>query len=434
MKTETGRAFIVLDREALKKNVSLLSEKALEGCQLMPAVKANAYGHGAVPVARELNRLGIRSFCVAEVMEGVELRKKHVRGDILVLGYTHPSQFGLLKKYRLTQTVIDREYAGLLNRCQGRAFGLLRAKIKVHVKIDTGMHRLGEDASHVEQIASIWKLPGLKVTGIYTHLCAADSERAEDTAYTGQQVERFDVLVEALTRRGITCPPGHVQSSYGLLNEAVLSCFREEREGKSCPKYEYARPGIALYGLFERKQDRILCKPESRPVPVLSLYARIETVKEIKAGESAGYGRAYTASRNGRIAVLSIGYADGIPRSLGAGDAYVLIGGKKAPVIGRICMDQMLVEVTDIKEAVQGGIAVLIGSSGDESGKIHQITAEDMAEWAGTITNELVSRLGSRLTRVMTSRRGYPGRDTEKVKNGVCFPSAMRGETGRIHS
>lgn len=422
-----NRAWIELDREALKTNVRLLTEKLPDGCKLMPAVKADAYGHGAVWTARELNRLGIRSFCVAEIEEGIKLRKKHIRGEILILGYTHPSQISRLKRYRLTQTVVDCDYAGQLDRgCRHGYFssglfcsGLFCSGLKVQVKIDTGMHRLGEWASHADRIAAIWNCGRLKITGVYTHLCAADSKEREDVEFTGSQVRRFDGLREALEKRGIPVPPLHVQNSFGMLNENIAADFVRQEKGEQRAKYDYVRPGIALYGLMSRKKDAELCKLMKPLAPVLSLYARIAAVKEIKKGESAGYGRAYRAACDGRIAVLSIGYADGIPRSLKSGAAYVLIGGKRAPVVGRICMDQMLVDVSGIREAVQGGVAVLIGEAAAPDGKEERIatreriaakeriTAEDMAEWAGTISNELVSRLGSRLPRLAAGDAAY---------------------------
>lgn len=366
------RAWIELDMENLRQNVSALKKNLLPpGCQLMPAVKANAYGHGAVLISRELNRLGIKSFCVATISEGIELRKNGIKGEILILGYTHPEQFPLLRRFRLTQTVIDYSYAQLLN-----AYG---KKIKVHLKIDTGMHRLGERSERMDEICEMFKLRNLVIEGAFTHLCADETKSEPDRTYTIGQADAFYHTIQELKMRGCDCSKVHLLASYGLLNYPELAG-------------DYARIGIALYGVLSNRADL-----ESCPVrlnPVLSVKTRISLTKNLYMGESAGYGLAYTAQSNRKIAVLPIGYADGIPRSLSCGNGKVLINGYEAPIIGRICMDQMSVDITDIPNVKSGDIAVIIGKSDQK-----EITAYDLAEKSGTITNELLSRLGSRLTR-----------------------------------
>ena len=185
-----------------------------QGSALMPAVKANAYGHGAVPVARELNRMGIRSFCVATVAEGRELRCGGVRGEILVLGYTHPRQFPLLRRYRLSQTVVDYAYALQLSR-YGR-------RLRVHVGVDSGMHRLGERCEQVEKLARICRMKHLKVAGLFTHLCADDTHRPEGRGFHPPPAGGVLRVVRQLEERGIPRPRLHVLSSYGLLNGIQL--------------------------------------------------------------------------------------------------------------------------------------------------------------------------------------------------------------------
>lgn len=339
----------------------------------MPAVKANAYGHGAVLIAKELNHSGIRSFCVATVSEGMELRRGGVKGEILVLGYTHPEQFSSLRKYRLTQTVIDMPYARLLN-----AYG---KKLKVHLKIDTGMHRLGISADQPERIASIFQMKNLAIEGIFTHLCVADEKTVEKKAFTLRQAEAFQRVICNLNDRGLNCGKTHLLSSYGLLRYPELAG-------------DYARVGIALYGVLSNRRDLDDCPIALRPV--LSLKARIALTKDLHTGEGAGYGLEYVAESDKKIAVLSIGYADGIPRALSCNHGKVLINGYEAPIIGRICMDQMIVDITDLPDVKSSDIAVIIGKSGQ-----YEITAYDLAEASGTITNELLSRLGSRLNRMI---------------------------------
>ena len=368
-----ARAWIELSKQQLYQNVDALSQLLPPGCQLMPAVKANAYGHGAVLIAKALQEKGIRAFCVASVTEGVELRKNGITGKILILGYTHPDSFPLLWKYRLTQTVVDYPYAQSLNAC--------RKKVQVHLKIDTGMHRLGIRSDHIEEISRMFQMDNLLVDGIYTHLCVSDSMTAADREFTYQQANAFYTLLEKLSERGISCPNIHLSASYGLIHYPEFPS-------------NYARIGIALYGMLSSRQDEENC---SIPLfPVLSVKARVSSVRDLYKGEGAGYGLRYVAEENRQIAVLSIGYADGIPRSLSNGHGRVLINGQFAPIIGNICMDQMLVDVTDIKEVKQGDIAILIGKSGDL-----EITAYDLAEQTESITNEILSRLGARLERIL---------------------------------
>lgn len=368
-----ARAWAEVDREALAHNVRFLQSRLPEDCALMPAVKANAYGHGALPVARELNRLGVRAFCVASAAEGAALRRGGVRGEILVLGYTHPAQLGLLKRYRLTQSIVDLPYADMLLESGMR--------LHVHIGVDSGMHRLGISARKVEEIAALMEDKRLKIDGIYTHLATSDGTSSADRIYVRKQVSAFEGLLAALKRRGIELPDIHMQASYGVLNYPELSG-------------DFARVGIALYGVLSTGADSE--EWSESLMPVLSLKARVASVRALGTGESAGYGTGFTATRDMYIATVAIGYADGVPRELAACGGEVLIRGHRAPMIGRICMDQLLVDVTGIAQARQGDIAVLIGTSGSET-----ITAGDVADACGTITNEILSRIGERVERMV---------------------------------
>lgn len=370
--TSRGRAWIELDRTALAQNVEYLSSLMPEGCRLMPAVKANAYGHGAVWTATELNRIGVDAFCVACLSEGISLRKANVRGEILILGYTPPEDFALLARYGLTQTVIDYEYA---ERLAGAGIPL-----HVHIGIDTGMHRIGIRCEEITDILAVFEMPNLSIDGMFTHLCTCDSPLPESRSFTDNQIQAFYRVAEILDEQGIPCPRLHLQSSYGLLNYPGLDA-------------DYVRAGIALYGVPSSAEDEAFFSDHL--APVLSLKARVTSVRMLFSGESAGYGLAFTAEKNMRIAVLSIGYADGLPRELSCGKGYVLLHGSKAPVIGKICMDQTLVDVSGIPKTSAGDTAVLIGISGES-----EITAVQLASRCGTITNELLSRLGERLERV----------------------------------
>ena len=242
------------------------------------------------------------------------------------------------------------------------------------------MHRLGERHENLEQIRKIFNMKYLKIDGAFTHLCADDTENPKDRDFTLKQAEAFYDVMEKLKREGYVCPKIHLQATYGILNYPELAG-------------NYARAGIALYGILSSDTD--FDRSHTKLFPVLSLKARISSVRELHAQESAGYGLAFTAKRPTRLASLAIGYADGLPRGLSCGTGSVLIKGKRAPIVGRICMDQTLVDVTDIPEAAAGDIAVLIGKSGED-----EITAYELAAKTGTITNEILSRIGERVVRV----------------------------------
>ncbi len=366
-----GRAWIELNMDHLKHNIQEFRRLLPWDCALMPAVKANAYGHGAVLVAKALQEQGIRAFCVASASEGVMLRRAGISGELLVLGYTHPEEFDDLIAYDLIQTVIDGNYAAQMER-DGRRF-------TVHVGIDTGMHRIGERWENIEQIVKIFRIKNLDVTGVYSHLCVSDGQSQREQSYTLEQIQHFEQVIAELQRRGITDFKCHLQGSYGILNYSQY-CF------------DYARAGIAFYGIYSGKNDSTKAALDLKPV--LSLKSRVTSVKNLYQGEGAGYGLTYRTEEDRKIAVLSIGYADGVPRSL-SNCGYILCNGKMAPIAGRVCMDQMMVDVTEIPRVKPGDEAVLIGRSG-----ALEIRAEDMAQWAGTISNEIVSRLGERLERI----------------------------------
>lgn len=366
---DTDRAYLEIDLNNLEHNVKVLKRAMPQKCELMAVVKAEAYGHGLYEIATHLNKIGVKAFAVATIDEGIKLRQYGVLGEILILGYTAPARAKELRKYDLTQTLIDYKYALLLDK-QGY-------DVMTHIKVDTGMHRLGFDAKDIEKISAVFSMKHIKVSGIYTHLCAADSVDEKDIFFTNVQIESFYNLLNQLKEKGITIPKIHIQSSYGLLNYPELKC-------------DYVRVGVSLYGVLSSPNDRTKLHLDLRPV--LSLKSRVILLREIKKGESVGYSRSFVANRDSLIALLPVGYADGYPRNLSCGKSYVLINGHQAPVVGKICMDQLAVDVTDIPNVKTGSIATLIGKDGKE-----EITAPMVAESAESITNELLSRMGHRL-------------------------------------
>lgn len=369
--TSRSRSWVQLDLRALAHNAAFLESKVPAGCRLMAVVKDNAYGHGAQAIAAECQRLGIKAFAVATLEEGIALRRWGISGEILILGYTAPRRARELKKYRLTQTLLSLPYARQLER-QG-------VKLRVHLKIDTGMHRLGIGWEDGAAQSEVFSLGHLQVTGIFSHLCCPASSAPEDVAFTQEQTRRFYQTARWLQKEAeilrLPKPKLHLLASDGMLHAPNL------------PE-DYVRPGLALYGVGD--------SPELRPV--LSLRSQIVLLRKVSAGETAGYDRAFTAQRDSVLAVLPIGYGDGYPRAL-SGTGQVLLHGKLAPVVGRICMDQLTVDVTDIPEAAVGDTVLLVDTQPGSP-----LSAKAVATKAGTIPNELLCRLGERLPRVVLPR------------------------------
>lgn len=391
-----SRAWIELDLAALAQNVAFLRSRLPEGCRLMPTVKAEAYGHGAILISRELNRLGVDAFCVACVSEGVHLRRNGITGEILVLGYTSPEDFSLLCRYDLIQIALDYPYAQTLNR-----FG---EKLHVHIGIDTGMHRLGIRYEDIHKIKEVYQMENLIIDGLFSHLCVSDSFLPEHRSFTENQIQAFYQTIDLLKKDGYPCPGLHLLASYGILNllqadDTPKSSISQAVNTMNTwePKLlaaDYVRPGIVLYGVLGTEAESLPWKNLIRPV--LSLKARVASVRPLYAGEAAGYGLTYTAKQDGKLATIAIGYADGLPRELSYGKGSVLINGCKAPIVGRICMDQTSVDVSEIENVQPGDTAVIIGKSGEL-----EITAGQVADQCGTITNEILSRLGTRLERIV---------------------------------
>ena len=365
----TSRAWREVDGRALAHNARLLQGLLAPGCRLMAVVKAEAYGHGAVWAARTLEAQGVDAFAVACLSEGVTLRRAGISGVILVLGWTPPEQAPLLAAYGLTQAVADTAH-GLALSAQG-------VELKVHLALDTGMHRLGIPAEDHGAIARTRTLPNLKFTGTFSHLCVSDSTSPEDQAFTQAQLDRFYGAVARMAAAGLDPGGVHIQASYGILNLLHQPCA-------------WARAGIALYGVYSREEDR----PDPDVLrPALSLRARVAALRTVSAGEGAGYGLAFRARGDTRLAVVTVGYADGLPRMLAQAGGEVLIRGVRCPMVGRMCMDQLLVDVTGVPQTAPGDMVTLIGRDGGA-----EIRAEEVAARCATITNELLSRLGNRLT------------------------------------
>ncbi|MGC6767144.1 membrane-bound serine racemase VanT [Enterococcus sp. LJL51] len=355
------RAEKKVDKRALAANLKLLQKLLSEKTRVMAVLKANAYGHGAVKCGKELEKLGVDFYAVATLEEGVQLRKAGLQGEILILGYTDPDRIKELNKYNLIQTIIHQQYAVLLNR--------RKIPIRCHLKIDTGMHRLGFSPDLMELLPT-YKLPFLKCEGIYSHLGSTDSQDDTSRERTRQQIHVYDRLLEELEQAGIDYGMTHLQSSYGVVNYPELT-------------YDYARIGLFLYGVLSQTDYQL--KEQLTLKPVLSIQAILISVKSVAYGQYLGYGTGRQAVKGQKVGVVSIGYADGISRNLSETGYRLSYEDQELPQIGMICMDMLLVDLTEAP-AIQPGVVITVLENGEEAAKKSQ-----------TITNEILSRIGSRL-------------------------------------
>lgn len=377
--------WVEIDLDALRHNWDVV--RACTGqLPLCAVVKADAYGHGAVPCARALADAGAACLAVSCLAEGTQLRRAGLTLPILILGYTQPLFASVLAEKNLTQTCFSLEYANLLSQ-QAQQAGVT---VSVHLKADTGMGRIGFDLrtdfdAAIAQMLAVYELPGLQVTGMFQHFSVADSEDPDNIAYTQHQHELFCRAYHALEAAGHT--PGVVHCD----NSAAALLHPDWPAGLPADRC-MARPGIVLYG-FAPEGTHI---PEALH-PVMQLKTLVSQVKTMSPGQSAGYGRAFTAQQPTRIATLCVGYADGYPRSLSCGKGIVELHGKAAPVVGRVCMDQLLVDVSHIPEVQSGDEAILWGGSVSD-------TAQTIADKIGTIPYEVLCMPSRRVPRIY--RRG----------------------------
>ena len=367
-----SRAWAEIDLDAIAHNVREIRRVTNNHAEIMGVVKADAYGHGVHEVANTLLENGVTRLAVSMVDEAIELRQDGIKAPILVLGYTDPSRADDIIEYNITQTIFTHDLA----RALSDAAVAKNTKIKVHVKIDTGMGRVGflPGYSAVKDVTEISKLPGLVIEGLFTHFAVADEDGDSD-AYTKHQFELFNNIVTELSRVGIHIPIKHVA------NSAAIIRFPEMH-------LDMVRAGIILYGLHP---SDVTDTGVIDLKPAMSLKAKITNVKDVEKGCSVSYGRTYTTDRESKIATLSIGYADGYLRSFG-NRAKVSVGGETFPVRGRVCMDQCMIDVTDAAASVR------VGDEAELFGK--NISVNELANIADTINYELICLIGKRVPRV----------------------------------
>jgi alanine racemase len=380
MNLSSERLYAEIDLDAAEQNFRRLSSIIEPPSKICCVVKANAYGHDDLALGLLYEDLGADFFAVSNIYEAEKLRQGVKNADILILGWTHPEFVPELLACGIIQTVTGLEHAAALSEKIPAG-----ETLRVHIKIDTGMDRLGIKFSDfteaLAEIAAITKLPGIKAEGMFTHFASADGIDTDSIDFTTAQKECFFYLCERLEKDDIHFIHRHCFNSAGTMmhydNRSTLT-----------------RIGISLYGL---KPDRAVPQPFILR-PVMSLYSIVSQVKDIKQGETVSYGRTYTAKTAMRIAVIPVGYADGYPRAL-SNKGYMLINGQKAGILGRVCMDQTIVDVSSIPDVKVGDRVVVIGESGTEA-----ITADEVAELAGTIGYEIICGIGLRVPRYV--RRG----------------------------
>lgn len=367
------RCYAEISLEAIGHNIREVKKRLPEGVKLLGVVKANAYGHGAVPVASYLENQ-VDYFATATIEEAVELRENGISAPILILGYVSPSQYGDLVEYDITQTIDSYAQALALEKEAARQ----NRKAKAHLAVDTGMTRIGFQVTEhdADEAAKIADLPHIKLEGMFTHFSCADQE---DKTYCSMQMEKYDKMTALLAERGVTIPLRHICNSAGIME------FDDHR-------FEMVRSGIITYGIYPSEEVK---KERLDLIPALSWKSHVIHVKEVGPGIGVSYGATYVTEKPmTRIATVSAGYADGYPRAL-SNQGCVLIHGKKAPIIGRICMDQMMVDVTDIPDVQVEDVVTLVGTDGDET-----ITIEEIANPAARFDYEMLCDISSRVTRV----------------------------------
>lgn len=371
-RSEYYRVQANINLDAIRSNVKLLKGHINKATKLMVIVKANAYGHGAAEVSKALDSM-VDAYGVAIIEEAIELRKAGITKPILILGYTPKEQFDLVVSYDIIQTIYQYEMAEELSKeaiRQGKT-------AKIHVKLDTGMSRLGFSASDesINSIKMISTLKGIKIDGLFSHFAKADDADKESVE---QQINRFEEFGSLLRQEGIDIPNCHISNSAGMIEYPEA-------------EYDMVRCGIVIYGIYPSDQ---IDQSSIRLIPALEIKSHVIYIKEIPAGTGISYGSTFITQRKTKVATIPVGYADGYSRNM-SNIGKVIIRGQYAPIIGRVCMDYFMVDITDISDVKQGDVVTLLGSDGDST-----ISVETLAEWSHSFPYEMVCTVGKRIPRI----------------------------------
>lgn len=371
------RFWAEIDVDAAERNFNIIKSRLKGSTRLCCVVKANAYGHGAVYLSKLYERLGADFFAVSNIEEAMQLRNNGISKPILILGYTPTSCAPILAENDISQSVFSYSYASELSRCASES----GVKVKVHIKLDSGMGRIGFDSVHggdgvIDDICRVCQMEGIEREGIFTHFASAD-DGEDGKAFTRLQFDRFTDTVDALAKRGVDFEIKH------CANSATTFDY---------PEYhlDMVRVGVVLYGLAPSGKvggcEELL--------PVMSLKSVVSMIKEIEPGDTVSYGCTFKATKKMKIATSPVGYADGFWRSNAERGTEMLIRGKRVPIVGRVCMDQLMLDVTDVEDVREGDYITVIGRD-----KNDMISAEELAKNNGTIGYEIICSIGERVPR-----------------------------------
>ena len=378
------RTWAEISLDSIIHNYKAIKACVSSKCRIMAVVKADGYGHGALPVAHQLKEQGADYFGVSNIEEAIALRKGGISDDILILGYTPSKNVTDLFEYSITQTVFSHSYAKELSAAAKKA----DVRIKAHLKLDTGMARLGfiyySENDLLDEACEALSLENLYFEGIFTHFSSSDSPSAKDE--TENQFMLFNSAVKSLCQKGFSFQYRHCCNSGAILDFPNMHL-------------DMVRPGVILYGLLPSSE----IKNKLDLKPSMALKTAISQIKTVDSGVRVSYGGTYETDKKTVLATLPIGYADGFFRAM-SNKGFVLIGGKPAPIVGRICMDQMLVDITQNPDCSDKTVATVIGTDGGG-----QILAEDLARLSGTINYEIVCDIGKRVPRIYIK----DGKETE---------------------
>lgn len=382
MKDEYQRVYAEINLDDVKDNYLNIEKNITPGTKVIGVLKTDGYGHGAIPIARELeNRESLFGFALATAEEAVIMRNSGIQKPLLILGYTFPYSYEKLILHDIRMTVFREDMLEeLVETCRRLSTPDEKKRAKIHIKVDTGMGRIGvePDEKGLAFIRKALSYEEIEVEGIFTHFARADET---DKTATIRQLQIFQQFVDRTEKEnGVHIPIRHCSNSAAII---------EMKEAN----FDVVRAGIILYGLWpseEVHKDLVMLKP------ILSLYSRIVYIKEVPAGTPISYGGTFVTPKPMRIATVPVGYGEGYPRGL-SNKGSVLVHGHRVPVLGRVCMDQFMIDVTDLPQTKEGDLVTLIGKDGDE-----QITIEELGELSGRFNYELACDLGKRIPRVYT--------------------------------
>lgn len=370
------RSWAEVDLDAIAHNMREIRKITNKNAQIMAVVKADAYGHGFMETAKTLLENGADRLAVAVLQEGKQLRSRGVRVPIFVLGASNPDDAEDLINFEITPNIFDYDFAKTLSYMAEK-----KEKVtKVHIKLDTGMSRIGfvvndsDNTEVIDEIIKISKLPYLEVEGIFSHFSTSDEFNQE---YTRLQFKRFMSVVDALKARGLDIPIKHICNSAGIMMYPEMHL-------------DMVRPGIILYGMYPSNE---VDKSRLSLIPAMTLKSSITFVKNVESGRGVSYGKEYITDKTTKIATVPIGYADGYLRKI-AKKGKMLVNGEKVSLIGRICMDQCMIDVTNVHNIDKGDEAIIFGKEG--------VTIDDLAEWLETINYEIACVIGKRIPRIYT--------------------------------